>query len=173
MYKVIEDPKYKYLRLDPIPSVETVEKYYKEDFYSEKNPAFNDSSFEVQQKDKLFFDSRWNRVHNICKSYLGDLKDKRIYDIGFGYAQALIYFKERGLICSGIEPSEEGVMYAKEKGIDGKLLGIEDKSSYIVEQKQDIVLMINVLEHLREPYKTLKNIREMLISKNAIFDEDK
>ena len=169
MYKIIEDPNHKYLRLDPIPSVETVEKYYKEDFYSEKNPAFNDSSFEVQQKDKLFFDSRWNRVHDICKSYLGDLKNKTIYDIGFGYAQALIFFKERGLICSGIEPSEEGVKYAREKGIDGKLLGIEDKSSYIVEQKQDIVLMINVLEHLREPFKTLKNIREMLISKDGLL----
>ena len=138
MYKIIEDPNHKYLRLDPIPSVETVEKYYKEDFYSEKNPAFNDSSFEVQQKDKLFFDSRWNRVHDICKSYLGDLKNKTIYDIGFGYAQALIFFKERGLICSGIEPSEEGVKYAREKGIDGKLLGIEDKSSYIVEQSKTL-----------------------------------
>ena len=34
MYKIIEDPKYKYLRLDPIPSEEIVEKYYKEDFDS-------------------------------------------------------------------------------------------------------------------------------------------
>ena len=50
MYKIIEDPNHKYLRLDPIPSVETVEKYYKEDFYSEKNPAFNDSSFKFNKK---------------------------------------------------------------------------------------------------------------------------
>ena len=169
MYKIIEDPKYKYLRLDPIPSEEIVEKYYKEDFYSEKNPAFNDSSLEVQQKDKLFFNSRWNRVFNICNSYLGSLKNKRIYDIGFGYAQALIYFKERGLICSGIEPSEEGVEYALKNGINGKLLGIEDKESYKVDKKQDIVLMINVLEHLREPYKTIKNIKEMLISEDGLL----
>ena len=86
MYKIIEDKNYKYLRVDPIPSIKTVERYYKEDFYSEKNPAFNDSSLEVQQRDKLFFDSRWDRVYNICKSYLGDLRKKRIYDIGFGYA---------------------------------------------------------------------------------------
>jgi len=169
MYKILNDPKYNYLRLDPIPSIDTVEKYYKEDFYSEKNPAFNDSSLEVQQKDKIFFNSRWKRVFNVCEQYLGDLKGKRIYDIGFGYAQALLYFKKKGLICSGIEPSEEGVLYAKEKGIDGKLLGIEDKSSYEVEQKQNIVLLINVLEHLRNPYETLKNIKERLIRQDGLL----
>ena len=169
MHKIIKDPKYNYLRVDPIPSMEIVEKYYKEDFYSEKNPSFNDSSLEVQQKDKLFFNSRWNRVYEICKNHLGDLKDKKIYDIGFGYAQALIYFNKRGLKCTGIEPSEEGVKYAKENGIDGKLLGIEDKSSYNVDEKQDIVLLINVLEHLRHPYETLKNIREMLIDQDGLL----
>ena len=38
MHKIIKDPKYNYLRVDPIPSMEIVEKYYKEDFYSETVP---------------------------------------------------------------------------------------------------------------------------------------
>ena len=58
MYKIINDPEYNYLRLDPIPSKDVVEKYYKEDFYADKNTS-NDSSLEVQEKDKIFFNSRW------------------------------------------------------------------------------------------------------------------
>lgn len=169
MYKIIEDPEHKYLRVDPLPTVEQVEKYYKEDFYSEANPAFNDSSLEVQQNDKLFFDSRWKRIYEVCEEFLGDISKKNIYDIGFGYAQTLLYFKQKGLICSGIEPSAEGVEYAKQKGINGKVGGIEDEKSYITEDKQNIVLLINVLEHLRTPFETLVNIKKHLISDNGVL----
>ncbi|MBC7387896.1 MAG: class I SAM-dependent methyltransferase [Opitutaceae bacterium] len=170
MYQVIEDSKHGYKRLDPLPTIEQVEKYYKEDFYSETNPAFNDSSLDVQQKDKVFFDSRWERIYQVCNEFIGDLTNKKIYDIGFGYAQALIYFKEKGLACSGIEPSEEGVEYANSKGItNGKIGGIEEESSYASEDKQDVVLLINVLEHLRTPFETLVNIRKHLIANNGLI----
>ena len=169
MYKIIEDPKHNYLRVDPLPSIQEVEKYYQEDFYSEANPAFNDSSLEVQQKDKEFFDSRWNRIYQVCEEFLGDISSKRIYDIGFGYAQTLLYFKQKGLTCSGIEPSQEGVDYAQQKGINGKKGGIEDEQSYITDHKQDIVLLINVLEHLRTPFETLVNIKKHLIANEGIL----
>jgi SAM-dependent methyltransferase len=169
MYNIISDPEHKYLRIDPLPSIEQVEKYYKEDFYSEANPSFNDSSLEVQENDKAFFNSRWERIYQVCEEYMGNISEKYIYDIGFGYAQALLYFKQKGLVCSGIEPSPEGVEYALQKGIIGKQSGIEDERSYITERKQDIVLMINVLEHLRTPYETLVNIKKHLIADNGIL----
>ncbi len=169
MYKIIEDPKHHYRRVEPLPTVAEVEKYYKEDFYSEANPAFNDSSLEVQQKDKEFFDSRWKRIYDVCEEFLGNISSKNIYDIGFGYAQTLLYFKERGLTCSGIEPSQEGVDYALGKGINAKQGGIEDEKSYFTETKQDIVLLINVLEHLRTPFETLVNIKQHLIADNGVL----
>ena len=169
MYKVIQDPLYQYLRIDPLPTIEQVEKYYQEDFYSEANPSFNDSSFDVQQNDKSFFNSRWQRIYEVCEEFLGNISQKSVYDIGFGYAQALLYFKQKGLVCSGIEPSSEGVNYAQKKGINGKQGGIEDEKSYITNKKQDIVLLINVLEHLRTPYETLVNIRKHLIASNGML----
>lgn len=172
MYKIINDPVYGYLRVDPLPTMEEVERYYKEDFYSAANAAFNDSALDVQEKDKTFFNSRWERMHALCTKYLGDLKDKRIYDIGFGFAKTLMYFKEKGLICSGIEPSEEGVEYAQKNGIVGKCAGIEDKSSYFSDTKQDVVIIVNVLEHLRTPYETLVNIRKHLIADDGILIVD-
>lgn len=169
MHKIIKDTQHHYLRIDPIPTVEEVEKYYQEDFYSQANPSFNDSSLEVQEKDKYFFDSRWDRIYQVCEDHFGNMARKKIYDVGFGYAQALIYFQRKGLICSGIEPSPEGVAYALSKGINGKNGGIENEHSYNTEEKQDIVLLINVLEHLRTPFDTLVNIRKHLIAENGIL----
>lgn len=172
MYKIISDPTYGYLRVDPLPTKEEVERYYKEDFYSEANKAFNDSALDVQEKDRSFFNSRWQRIYELCKKHLGELTGKTVYDIGFGFAQTLIYFKDKGLICSGIEPSQEGVEYARTKGINAKCAGIEEESSYHNVAKQDIVLLINVLEHLRTPYETLMNIRRHLISEDGILIVD-
>ena len=112
------------------------------------------------------------RVYKICSETLGDLNNKKIYDIGFGFAQALLFFKNKGLVCSGIEPSQEAVDFALKNGINAKMKGIEDKSSYSVDIKQDIVILINVLEHLRKPFDTLKNIRELLINDKGILIVD-
>jgi SAM-dependent methyltransferase len=166
---IIKDANHGYLRVDPIPSVAEVEKYYKEDFYAESNNFFNDSSLEVQLSDQEFFNSRWKRYYEILENYFENLEDKNIYDIGFGYAQTLLYFKSKGLKCSGIEPSKEGVDFALENGINGKVGGIEDENSYKSESKQDVVMMINVLEHLRTPFETLCNIKDNLISDNGIL----
>lgn len=170
MKNIITDPKFGYKRIDPIPSVQEVEKYYKEDFYSEVNPSFNDSSIEIQLADKYFFNSRWERIKQVSELQLKNLFNKNLYDIGFGYAQALSYFQKLGMHCSGIEPSDEGVQYAKSIGLDNvKLAGIEDDSSYKTQEKQDLVLLINVLEHLRTPFDTLVNVRKHLIAENGVL----
>uniref|UniRef100_UPI004048A47C class I SAM-dependent methyltransferase n=1 Tax=Algoriphagus sp. TaxID=1872435 RepID=UPI004048A47C len=170
MKNIITDPKFGYKRVEPIPSVQEVEKYYKEDFYSEVNPSFNDSSIEIQLADKYFFNSRWERIKQVSELQLKDLYNKNLYDIGFGYAQALSYFQKLGMHCSGIEPSDEGVQYAKSIGLDNvKLAGIEDDSSYKTQEKQDLVLLINVLEHLRTPFDTLVNVRKHLIAENGVL----
>jgi len=170
-YQLIADPEYGYLRVDPKPSKGEVEKFYKEDFYTERNESqINDSSLEIQIKDKYFFDSRWNRIYDVCESILGDLNNKKVYDIGFGFAQALIFYKNKGLICSGMEPSCEAVNYAKQKGIDNVFVGdIEGDKAYENNSKQDIVLLINVLEHLRNPADVLIQIKNNLLNKEGVL----
>lgn len=170
-HQLISDPEYGYLRVDPKPSKQEVEKFYKEDFYTErKESQINDSSLEVQMKDKYFFDSRWNRIYDVCESILGNLYNKKIYDIGFGFAQGLIFYKNKGLICSGMEPSNEAVEHAKQKGIDNVFEGdIEGEKTYQNNSKQDIVLLINVLEHLRNPANVLKQIKHNLLKEEGIL----
>ena len=58
--------------------------------------------------------------------------------------------------------------YAKEKGLDVYHAGIEE-FEIVGERRFDVVLLLNVLEHLREPAKTLVDIKEKLLTKDGIL----
>jgi SAM-dependent methyltransferase len=169
MKNIIKDPKYGYLRLEPIPSNEEVVEFYAKEFYDANASYFNNSSLEVQQEQSDFFNTRWNDVYSNCsKKFNGEIKDKTVFDIGFGFAQALLFFKEKGLDVSGLEPSIDGYNYALSKGINAFHTGIENFDC-VGENKFDIVLLMNVLEHLREPATTLLNIKNQLLNDNGIL----
>lgn len=167
-YKIINDPVYGYLRADPIPTQEEVELYYKEEFYSSTYKSFNDSSLEVQKEEEDFFRSRWETICARCNEYFGRIEGISLFDIGFGFAQALLYFRERGMDVSGLEPSHEGVEYAKSQGLNVYKVGIEDFSC-VGSKRFDVVMLVNVLEHLRNPVETLNNIREKLLKPEGLL----
>ena len=163
-YRIITDKEYGYLRADPLPSSKELENYYREEFYKPK--PFNDSSLKVQKEGQNYYDARWEGIHEKCKSLLKN-EYFSIFDIGFGYAQALLYFANKGLEVSGLEPSPEGVKYAKSKGLDVYEAGIDDFS--ITNGKRfDVVMMLNVLEHLSHPNETLKSIQKNLLNPGGI-----
>jgi SAM-dependent methyltransferase len=164
-YKIITDPEYGYLRADPVPSLEEVERFYREEFYTGKR--FNDSSLEVQREGKGFYDSRWEGIYKRCKQYFGD-QQFSLFDIGYGYAQALLYFKNKGVSVSGLDPAPQGLEYARGLGLDVYQAGIEDFSC-VGERRFDVVMMLNVLEHLRQPPETLENIKQNLLNANGLL----
>jgi 2-polyprenyl-3-methyl-5-hydroxy-6-metoxy-1,4-benzoquinol methylase len=172
-YKIIKDPEYGFLRVDPIPSQEEVERYYREEFYSASPPhsSFNDSSLEVQQAQREFHDSRWAAICKACEQHFGRLKELSVFDIGFGYAQALLYFKSQGMEVTGLEPSPEGVEYARSQGLDVHQAGIEDFSC-AGGRRFDMVTLVNVLEHLRRPADTLLNIKNSLLRPGGMLVVD-
>ena len=167
-YTVIKDPEYEYLRIDPIPSKEEVERFYLEEFYTSKYKQFNDSSLEVQKEEKEFFDSRWQSVCDQCSEYFGKLDGLSVFDIGCGFAQALLYFRDRGMNVSGLEPSSEGVAYANSQGINVFHAGIEELNC-AGSQRFDIVTIFDVLEHLRAPADTLTGIKENLLKPGGLL----
>lgn len=171
MRKVIEDKEYGYLRLDPIPSKEEVNEFYAKEFYSSNDKYFNNSSLVVQQNQSDFFEKRWEKIHTICKKkFQNSLKGKSVFDIGFGFGQSLLYFRDKkNMKVSGIEPSIEGYEYVKSKGISSYNIGIEELQNYNFDKKNDIVMLLNVLEHLRDPFATLKLIKSKLLAKNGLL----
>lgn len=164
-YQIIIDPDYGYLRADPVPSLEEVERFYREEFYTGKR--FNDSSLDVQREGKDYYDSRWEGIYRHCKNFFGD-KEFSLFDIGYGYAQALLYFKNKGVTVSGLDPAPQGLEYARGLGLDVYQTGIEDFSC-VGARRFDVVMLLNVLEHLREPPQTLRNIKENLLKSDGLL----
>jgi len=167
-HKVIADPEYGYLRVDPIPSAQEVEKFYVEKFYSSEYKHFNDSSITVQKQQKDFFERRWKFIYDNLMNYFKDVGNVSIFDIGFGFAQALLYFRDKGMCVSGLEPSPEGVDYAKSKGLDVYRSNIED-FTYKGQKRFDVVLLLNVLEHVRRPFKILQDIKKFLLKPGGLL----
>jgi 2-polyprenyl-3-methyl-5-hydroxy-6-metoxy-1,4-benzoquinol methylase len=167
-FKVINDPEYGFLRADPIPTKEEVEKFYKEDFYSSEYRYFNDSAYEVQLEEKEFNETRWESIYKNIVDFFGRCEDISLFDIGCGFALALQYFREKGLKVGGMDPAPEAVEYAKKKNIDVRLAGIEDFEC-IESQQFDVVTIMNTLEHLRKPADTLFNIKRYLLKDEGLL----
>jgi hypothetical protein len=74
-FRIIRDPVYGYLRADPIPTKEEVDRYYREEFYSSLK-IFNDSALEVQTEER-FFDSRWESICEDAWTISASSKDSR------------------------------------------------------------------------------------------------
>ena len=166
--KIVQDSKFGFKRVEPVPSQEEVEKFYAQEFYDSNAQYFNNSALLLQQEQSDFFNSRWTAIYEELHSFFGDdLLDKSVFDIGFGFAQALKYMKNKGLTVSGLEPSKEGVDYARQNGIEAIHGGIERFD--LVKDKSEVVLLLNVLEHLREPEQTLHDIKDKVLTSDGML----
>lgn len=166
-YSVIKNKKFGFFQIKPTPSKEEVDKYYKKEFYSTKK-YFNNASLKVQMQDKEFFDSRWKNMYSKFNLLLKKKDKISMLDVGCGWAQSLIYFKKKGYECYGFDPSKEAIEYALKNKIIARQSFIEDMNVF-GNKKFDIITLINVLEHLRDPIEALVKIKKLLKSGGIIL----
>lgn len=167
-YTIIRDPRHGYLRVDPIPSREEVDHYYKEEFYGQSRNRFNDSTLEVQREQSEFFESRWRDIRDKCLEHFGAVDGLSLFDVGFGYGQALLFFRDEGFQVSGLEPSDEGYEFVSRQGLSVFKSGIESLTTAAF-GRYDVVTVLNVLEHLRDPAETLVSIRERMLKPGSLL----
>lgn len=172
-YTLVEHPEYGYRHLSPIPSVEEVEKFYREEFYSSSYGQCNDSSQKKQDEDRAFNRGRYGDICAVIEGLLGSLHGKSLFDVGCGFGELLFFAQEAGMQVAGLEVAQEAVAFLHEKKIPVTLSDIDTDLSHIAQGKRySVVTLLNVLEHLREPAKTLKGIRENLLEPGGILVVD-
>jgi len=86
-----------------------------------------------------------------------------VLDVGCGSGKFLDCMREVGLTVTGIEPSQSATEYAEPSGRPEIFKGtVEEYVLKNVGRKFDVVTLLNVLEHIRDPRKMLLKLRELM-----------
>ena len=89
------------------------------------------------------------------------LSESSVIDIGCGYGWLLDYFDEAKLIC-GSDISEHAIEIAQKRKPERKYKVADIQNGVAFDNKFDLVLAINVIEHLTKPQDGIKAICEAL-----------
>ena len=165
-YQVKFDKEHGYCHLYPVPSRSELKEYYDKEFYSSNySKQINDSSRKVQDEEADFFLMQYE---DILETIGEEAPGKKIIDIGCGYGNFLKICQERGYEVFGLDPSPEAVNNTKKMGVEAIKADIEDIKEK-VDKKYHTAVMLNVFEHLREPYKILQDIRENILEDKGLL----
>ncbi|MCK5360381.1 MAG: class I SAM-dependent methyltransferase [Gammaproteobacteria bacterium] len=99
-------------------------------------------------------------------------KAEKVLELGCGEGVTLKHLKETGMarwVC-GVDFHNESLEKAKINGVDKVLnrdLNNFDVST--IEEKFDVILCMDVLEHIVDPWSIVKNLKELLTDKGVII----
>ena len=143
--------------------IEKVSELYKGDYWNEHNSEASINS-EYTDTDSQGKRRNWVSQFLYTKQYI---TGKTLLEIGVGAGQSILWFEEEGFDVSGIEPDGRNVSMINKVLKRGKVAktSVEEFSS---DKVFDVIWMSHVLEHLIEPVRFLKKIRNNL-KKNGVF----
>lgn len=140
--------------LSPRPKNRYIGKYYDTESYWGKS------------LDKQVLQFNWKIVRDkelsiVYANIFSKYAKGRILDVGCGTGEFLTKFKEEGWDVLGTELSKEACLYAKKVYglhiMQGDLLDLHLKSNQF-----DVVTLNSTLEHLYEPFETIKKVSKLL-----------
>ena len=146
--------------------------YYTEDFlkifYSKfYSPIYRGSSKCSEEKfnERILYGN--SIIENIEK-IIGDISNKRIFEIGCGSGGILQAFKLKGNDVYGVDYGKEYLEFAKMKGLNV----VEGDFNKLEKFGQcDILILNHLLEHITKPINFLKNIRKLLKEDGYLYVE--
>jgi trans-aconitate methyltransferase len=97
----------------------------------------------------------------------GKKKERKLLDVGCGCGFLLKKAFERGWAVCGIDPSEQSVEYAKNVLAAPVVQGTLEQ--FHSDEKFDVITMINVFDHLTQPWEELKKVYILLEPGGYIF----
>jgi 2-polyprenyl-3-methyl-5-hydroxy-6-metoxy-1,4-benzoquinol methylase len=120
-YRLERNKDFGFYQVLPTPSQDEITKFYAEEFYSNEYKRFNNSTLEVQLLDKEFHDAHREDICAVIQQISSrPIAGQRILDVGCGWAQTLLYLKDKGALCYGFDPAPEAVAYAQSHGKTGR-----------------------------------------------------
>jgi methylation protein EvaC len=139
-----------------------------EQMFNEKYAFFSGTSHHMGMHFKKFADQMWN-------SYLSQIKDPLVIEIGSNDGIMIKNFKERGVRHLGIEPSANVAKVAMEKGIDTWVRFFNEETAKEIVSKKgraDAFTAANVMCHIESIVGVVKGIDILMSDRGIVAFED-
>ena len=174
-HKVVVDPKYKYKKLDPLPSPDELEEFYRDKYYDlvaagGRAPEINrilKGGEEAEAELAWLAKTMWCDIKDTLDELIRNTKGKRLLDIGCGTGHFGGYMADAGWNVVGIEPSKDAEILSNR--FQFEVYGSMDDCIASETEKFDAVTLLNVLEHVSDPVEFLKSAMRFISSQGILI----
>jgi 2-polyprenyl-3-methyl-5-hydroxy-6-metoxy-1,4-benzoquinol methylase len=165
-FRVIEDATYGFRRLDPIPPEAELSEFYESRYYDllRKGNRAPELRRLMEGGDLAAKELQWLRqglYTDIVNVLDGIAPGRRLLEVGCGTGDFLRFAQDHGFSGVGTEPALEAAQRAVSKGLTVHGMTL-DKFVAQSQAKFDVVVMINVLEHVPDAVRTIQQCRQLL-----------
>jgi SAM-dependent methyltransferase len=175
-YKIVQDPLYKYFKLDPVPEAGELSKFYQSKYYEliRKGGRACDLGRLMAGGEEAEQERNWlqKTLYDDIISVINDfVPGGKVLDIGCGSGEFIAYAITKGFDAVGIEPSKEAVEAAKLRGLRAyccDLEGFVRNYELNTEKIFDVVVMLYVLEHVPDPVNIINLVKEILMTNGVL-----
>lgn len=169
-YRVMVDATYGYRRLDPIPSPAELSRFYESRYYHLLRKGVRAPELRRLMEGGAVADRerQWLR-ESLYTDIVGVLKQitpgRRLLEVGCGLGEFLSFANEAGFQAVGIEPAAQAVKRAVANHLTVHAATLDEFSRRFAARKNrrfDVIVMLNVLEHVPDAPATLEQCKRLL-----------
>jgi 2-polyprenyl-3-methyl-5-hydroxy-6-metoxy-1,4-benzoquinol methylase len=162
-YDIIECEICNFKHLNPIPSEEELELFYKKEYFQSAKPQYLAEDRREIKHRNIFFDQR-------IDFFLKNTPGKSLLDVGCGDGIFLERARERGFEVYGIEPSEHAFSIGQSNNLN-IYNGTLDSFVKLNNKLFDVIHLKNVLEHVNNPIHILEKCIALLKTDGVLYLE--
>lgn len=169
----MNDPRLKFhdlgfLQAADVPSPETLKAYYADRYYQTEQSNYRRSYPAAERK---YFNLKIAQRAALVDKLRGGHGAGSMLDVGCGEGFALAWFRERGWAVEGIDHSIAGLEAMHPDLLEsveaGDLFGLLD-ARIASAARYDLVWLTNVLEHVVDPVKLLRTLRNLVAPQGVL-----
>lgn len=163
-WNFVKNSTHGYFEVSPKPTEEELRSYYEEKYYQNESALYNHTySFE----ELTYFKNKIQQKAHIVDGLLNKNKNskKKLLDVGCGEGFTMDFYAKLGWDVLGLDFSDFGLLgmnpQLKENLQKGNI-ELEIEKLILQETKFDLIWLDNVLEHVVDPVKLLKQCNQLV-----------
>lgn len=173
-YKIVVEPRYGYRHLEPVPTAEELDSFYRDRYYDLVAAGGRAADLrrllqggeEAEAELRWLSQTLWRDVRDILDENTPRNNERWLLDIGCGLGHLGRYMTAAGWHVVGIEPSKKVGEIAKASGLTvyssvGECLSENH-------QRFDAVTLLHVLEHVVDPVGLLQSVISLMRSRGML-----